>query len=456
MSHKLIKKEEGMKYDKIVAEYLRHKGSFLLVTNDDMFVKTVRGAMRVMSISYDSLAVFQRAVDVEGKCREMFNRNTHIVMFIEVKIDGKSNVYAFKSLKETYNDKLKIICLTPEVSEAQASLIAESEVDSIIVKPISINNLIQKVAFAIRPSNPFSTEIERIKGLIDKRAFSEAMAGIESLLGEKPDSSICLMLKGDIFRMRDDYNNAEHYYKEASRSARLSLKPLQRLVDLYRERGDSENCIKHLLLMNRISPLNHKRKIDIGTEYNRIGQEDLARQYYDVAIGIVKSQAGDMLSSALMDIGMRMREFSSDQGVDFMRQALDVKGSGLTRDDLWMVNEMGMSLRKNGDWQGAVETYRQVLDLIPDEGGLYYNLGMAYFQGKAHRKAIEQFETAVSVSPEILRQTPLIPFNIGMVHYRMKRYEDARRYMLAALDIDPDYSQAKDMLARLEKESGKA
>jgi tetratricopeptide (TPR) repeat protein len=202
--------------------------------------------------------------------------------------------------------------------------------------------------------------------------------------------------------------------------------------------------------------LNHKRKIDIGTEYNRIGQEDLARQYYDVAIGIVKSQAGDMLSSALMDIGMRMREFSSDQGVDFMRQALDVKGSGLTRDDLWMVNEMGMSLRKNGDWQGAVETYRQVLDLIPDEGGLYYNLGMAYFQGKAHRKAIEQFETAVSVSPEILRQTPLIPFNIGMVHYRMKRYEDARRYMLAALDIDPDYSQAKDMLARLEKESGKA
>jgi tetratricopeptide (TPR) repeat protein len=455
MSHKLIKKEEGMKYDKIVAEYLRHKGSFLLVTNDDMFVKTVRGALRVMGMSYDSLAVYQRAVDVDGICRDMFNRNTQVVMFIEVRLDGKSNVYAFKGLKKTHGDKLKVICLTPEVSEAQASLIAESEVDSIIVKPISINNLIQKVAFAIKP-NRFFTEIERIKALIGKRAFSDAMAGIESLLGEKPDSSICLMLKGDIFRMRDDYNNAEHYYKEACRSARLSLKPLQRLVDLYRERGDSENCIKHLLLMNRISPLNHHRKIDIGTEYNKVGQEELARRFYDEAIGIVKSQAGDMLASALMDVGMRMREFSSDQGVDFMRQALDVKGSGLTRDDLWMVNEMGMSMRKNGDWQGAVQTYSQVLDIIPDEGGLYYNLGMAYFQGKEHRKAIEQFEKAISVSPGILRESALIPFNIGMVYYRMKRYADATGYMQAALEVDPGHLQAQDMLAKIEEESGKA
>ena len=455
MSHKLIRKEEGMKYDKVVAEYLRHKGSFFLVTNDDMFVKTVRGAMRVMGMSYDSLAVFPRAVDLDGKCRDMFGRNAQVVMFIEVKIDGKSNVFAFKSLKETYGDNLKIICLTPEVSEAQISLIAENEVDSIIVKPISINNLIQKVAFAIRPSNRFSSEIERIKGLIGKREFTEAMAGIESLLREKPDSSICLMLKGDIFKLRNDYNNAEHYYREASRSARLSLKPLQRLADLHRERAESEKCVNYLLLMNKISPLNHLRKIDIGTEYGKLGQDDLARQYYEEAIGIVKSQAGDMLASVLMDVGIRLREFSSDEGVDFMRQALDVKGVGLTRDDLWMVNEMGMSLRKNGDWKGAVETYRQVLDLMPDEGGLYYNLGMAYVQGKEHRRAVEQFEKAVSVSPEILQESPQIPFNIGMVYYQMRRYEEAERYMQVALDVDPGYLQAGNMLARIRGESGK-
>jgi tetratricopeptide (TPR) repeat protein len=454
MSHKLIRKDDVMIYDQIVADYLRQKGSFLLVTNDDMFVKTVRGALRVIGLNYDALAVHATASDINRKCVEMFKRSAHVVMFVESKIEGKSNIYDFKELKDRYKDNLKIICLTPEVSEAQVSFIAENEVDSIIIKPISINNLIQKVAFAIRPSNRFATEVEKIKILIDQRQFAEATARIESLLSEKPNSSICLMLKGDIFKLRNDFNNAEYYYKEASRSARLSLKPLQRLADLYRERHDSENCIKYLVLMNKISPLNHKRKIDIGAEYSKIGQDELARKYYDEAIGIVKTQANEMLASALMDIGVKLNEFSADQGVEFMRQALDVKGAGLTREDLWMVNEMGMSLRKSGDWQGAVETYRQVLDIIPDDGGLYYNMGMAYFQGKEHRKAVEQFERAVAVSPGILQQSSLIPFNIGMVYYQMKRFDEAGRYMQYALDVDPGYLKARDMLIRLKDEAG--
>jgi hypothetical protein len=36
-------------------------------------------------------------------------------------------------LKESFGDRLKIICITPEVSEEYISFIAENEVDSIIV-----------------------------------------------------------------------------------------------------------------------------------------------------------------------------------------------------------------------------------------------------------------------------------------------------------------------------------
>lgn len=138
-----------------------------------------------------------------------------------------------------------------------------------------------------------------------------------------------------------------------------------------------------------------------------------------------------------------------------MRQALESKGSDFGPADLWMVNEMGLTLRKQGDWQGAVDAYQRALQVIPDDAGLHYNMGMAYFQGKEHLKAVKQFEKAVAASPEILQESPLIPFNIGMVHYQMRRFQEAERYMRAALDNDPGFEQAKAVLARLRPETGR-
>lgn len=455
MSHKLIRKEEVVVYDQMVSNYLKNQnGSFFLVTNDEMFVKTVRGAMRFIGFNYDSLAVAHVSADVVRKCRDLLNAYAQIVLFIESKISGKSNVYEFKRIKESFGDKVKIICLTPEVSEEHVSFIAENDVDSIIVKPISINNLIQKIAFAIRPSNSFFVEVEQIKKLIDQGLYEEAMPKIELLLNEKPSSSICMMLKGDIFKSKMDFGNAEHYYKEASKGSRLNLKPLQRLANLYLETEDAEKYLKYLLLMDRISPLNHERKISIGEQYSKNGQEDAAQKYYQEALGIVRAQANDMLASTYMEIGVKLREINPEQGLAFMRQALESKGSDFSRADLWMVNEMGLSLRKQGDWQGAVDAYQKALQVIPDEPGLHYNMGMAYFQGKEHLKAVKQFEKAVAARPEILQESPLIPFNIGMVYLQMKRFEDADRYMRAALQSDPEFEQARTALGKIRSTIG--
>jgi len=150
-----------------------------------------------------------------------------------------------------------------------------------------------------------------------------------------------------------------------------------------------------------------------------------------------------------MDIGVKLRDVNPDQCIQFMQQALETKGSDITREDLWMVNEMGVSLRKNGDWKGAVQTYQQALSIIPNESGLHYNMGMAYAQGKEHYKAICEFEKAIAASSEILQESPLIPYNIGMVYFQMKRYQDVDRYMRIALTIDPEFERARTTLEKI-------
>jgi tetratricopeptide (TPR) repeat protein len=450
MSHKLIRKDVAPVYDRIVANFLQNQnGSFFLVTNDEIFVRTMRGALRTMGLNYDSLSVAHVSSDIWKKCRDLLEERSQVVMFIESKINGRSNVFDFKSLKDSFGNRLKIICITPEVSEEHVSFIAENDVDSIIVKPISINNIIQKIAFAIKPSNIFQTEVENIKVLIEKEEYDQARLKIDILLEEKPNSSICMILKGDIARKNGDIKNAEMYYKEAVKESRLNLKPLQKLADLYEEIEESKEYIKYLLLMDKISPLNHKRKINIGEQYSKTGEDEKAKKFYSDAVNIVRTQANDMLASTLMDIGVKLREVNPEQSILFMNQALETKGADMTREDLWMVNEMGVSLRKKGDWKGAVQTYQQALNVIPNEAGLHYNMGMAYAQGKEHYKAVCEFEKAIVASSEILQESPLIPFNIGMVYFQMNRLQEVERFMKAALKCDPNFERAKTILGKI-------
>ncbi len=450
MSHKLIRKDAAPIYDRIVANFLQNQnGSFFLVTNDEIFVRTMRGALRTMGLNYDSLSIAHISSDIWKKCKDLLEKNSQIVMFIESKINGRSNIFDFKSLKDSFGNKIKIICITPEISEEHVSFIAENDVDSIIVKPISINNIIQKIAFVIKPNNFFQTEIENIKDLIDKAEYDQAGLKIDILLEQKPGSSICMILKGDISRKKGDDKTAEMYYKEAVKESRLNLKPLQKLADLYAENDESKEYIKYLLLMDKISPLNHKRKINIGELYSKSGEDDKARKFYSDAVNIVRSQANDLLASTLMDIGVKLREVNPEQSIEFMNQALETKGADMTREDLWMVNEMGVSLRKKGDWKGAVQTYQQALSMIPNEAGLHYNMGMAYAQGKEHHKAVCEFDKAVAASSDILQESPLIPFNIGMVYFQMNRLQEVERFMKAALKCDPNFDRAKTILGKI-------
>jgi len=450
MSHKLIRKDAAPIYDQIVANFLqKQNGSFFLVTNDDMFVRTMRGALRTIGMNYDSLSVAHITSDVWKKCRDLLETRSQVVMFIESKINGRSNVFDFKALKDSFGSNLKIICITPEISEEHVSFIAENDVDSIIVKPISINNIIQKIAFVIKPSNTFQTEVENIKDLIEKGEYDQAQSKIDILLNEKPGSSICMILKGDIARKAGDIKNAEIYYKEAVKESRLNLKPLQKLADLYFENEEAKEYIKYLLLMDKISPLNHTRKINIGEQYSKTGEDEKARKFYSEAVDIVRSQANDMLASTLMDIGVKLREVNPEQSIEFMNQALQTKGGDMTREDLWMVNEMGVSLRKKGDWKSAVQTYQWALIQIPNEPGLHYNMGMAYAQGKEHYKAVCEFDKAIAASADILQESPLIPFNIGMVYFQMNRLQEVERFMKAALKCDSGFDRAKTMLEKI-------
>jgi tetratricopeptide (TPR) repeat protein len=324
----------------------------------------------------------------------------------------------------------------------------EYGVDSVIVKPVSVNSLIQKIALAIKPNTGFQRKVEKVRELIEQKNFAAAQEGIDALLDEKPDSSIALILKGDIARLQKDTELAASCYQQASEYSKLYLKPLERLVALYHETGDQENLLRYLLKMDQLSPMNYTRKIDIGQTYTDLGEKEKSEKFFSQAIKIVKDEANDMLASTLMDIGRKVREKDQDAAVRYMNDALDLKQSQPAIDDLWMYNELGLTFRQRGEWQNAVQTYEKALRIAPNDGGVHYNLAMAYAQGRDYRKAAEHAKQAEQHS-SMLAETPAAAFNMASIYVKTAQKERAAKLLKSCLQGDPAHKGAKELLKKL-------
>lgn len=106
--------------------------------------------------------------------------------------------------------------------------------------------------------------------------------------------------------------------------------------------------------------------------------------------------------------------------------------------------ELAVALHALGAWDEAERHYRAALDLGPPAWQLWYNLGLTLMKRERCEEAIAAFERALALpgpSPDVLN-------NLGGCQMRLRRYRDAERTYLAALERFPDYLFATFNLGR--------
>jgi tetratricopeptide (TPR) repeat protein len=85
----------------------------------------------------------------------------------------------------------------------------------------------------------------------------------------------------------------------------------------------------------------------------------------------------------------------------------------------------------------------------PGDQGLYIQRGSAYSNEGQLRSALVDFQKA-----ESLGDPELVAFHQGVLHYRMERFEDARRYFDTFLIRFPGHAASLEYRARLRRDAG--
>ena len=87
--------------------------------------------------------------------------------------------------------------------------------------------------------------------------------------------------------------------------------------------------------------------------------------------------------------------------------------------------------------------------MAPRDENLYYNIGMAYAEGRQFRNARLSMAEALKINPDITRISAGIAYNIGFVFMQSEARDQARRCFETALELNPGMEQAQRALLKL-------
>jgi len=381
--------------------------------------------------------------------KQLTGQAHRVVFFVEREINGKFCHDLVLFIKNQYPEVLTII-LTNEVAREILIYLHEIGANNVITKPISADMLIEKIAFTVKPRGQLGDLIDSGKKLNETGRFDEARAIAAKILEIKPGSPAALLLLGDACKGQGNMDGALAAFTEAAKNAKLFLDPIKKIADLHKETGNIQEETRFLEKLDKLSPLNVDRKIAIGDNYMTLGERDKAVGIFDDAIRLATREAMAQVGRVTRTIADHCIANAPELSEKYLRQSLDAKKGMLDKSDIETYNRLGITLRKQGKWDQAVDEYRKALKISPNDAGLYYNMSMAYGEGRQFQDAYNYLDKALRINPELWNANETVCFNIAMIYFRAARKEQAADYLQKALGINPNFERAKAMLRELQ------
>jgi len=132
-----------------------------------------------------------------------------------------------------------------------------------------------------------------------------------------------------------------------------------------------------------------------------------------------------------------------EQAVDLYRRSIAIHPTAEAH------TYLGWTLHFQGKLEEAIEECKKAIELDPDFGNPYNDIGAYLIELGRHDEAISWLERAIEAKRYDPRHYPY--YNLGRVFVAKEMYNRAREYFEQALRIDPQYAQAKEALESLRR-----
>lgn len=439
-------------YGDALIEFLRDNGQILCISADNSFSTLLRDLVTQTLKMPLACLTFSSKPEMIGKLvRTAVANGKQPVAIIDQHMNGRDLAFVTKVIKNAYPE-LKILMLVGDTDKHRFVLLHESGVDACLVKPLDTNGLLEKISLAVKPNEQVDRAIAMARALLGKGEYMPALQVCTQALEQQNNSSNVLLLMGDIFKAMKEWDKAVDAYTKASAGSSLYLEPLRRLADLYGEKGDISRQIDFLEKLDAMSPLNLERKIQIGELALKLKQPEKARKIFDQAMKLSNREARENIASVAYRVADLYTDSDPVTAAQFLQRGLDARKEFWSHEDLATFNRLGLLLRRAGKWEEACASYQKALTVAPNDDSLYYNLSMAYLEGKDMENARASALKAMALNPDLPRRSSRVASNLAAVFMNTNDKMHALPLLRTALELDPSNEQARELVKAAEND----
>lgn len=246
-----------------------------------------------------------------------------------------------------------------------------------------------------------TTAIPQHASLAPGDANDEFRHSLEKAIAANPTDAGSYLLLADLLADAHQFDQAERLLHLGLAAAGKHLAILERLEDLQIERAAHQVAVAE------------KRAAAQDTEAARRLVVDLKHELNRVEMGIFRQ---------------RVDRYPHDRELPF---------------------ELGLRLKRAGNWEEAAECFRQVVEQGPHQAAAALELGESLQQLKRFHDALHSYERAIDAAGEehpIYRKKSL--YRAGILATGMRQLDKAEAWLRELLALDSEY---KDVPARLDK-----
>lgn len=173
-----------------------------------------------------------------------------------------------------------------------------------------------------------------------------------------------------------------------------------------------------------------------GFIYKELGDTTLAMSSFQTA-----TEVNPEHYEAYMELGNLSAYQGDPLALEYFNTALGIKPKSAEA-----LYSLGMYLQAGGQYDTALDTYRRLIDVDPDNFLGYYNSGYLYLTeyGK-YETALAYFDTVLTLDPTYMDAR----YNQGVCHEEMNETKQAIDIYRNILEVSPDYTLAAKGLERL-------
>jgi tetratricopeptide (TPR) repeat protein len=292
-------------YELQIINYIKQsKGCILVCSHDITFHSLLNSVITNLVNDFSCIYIvdkIDKILDLENTLLEKYDR---VLIFMEQYLYGEKTNKILLKVKKLCNVKCDIIYLTSKEETYTFSMMCDLCIDNVIIKPISIPNLIQKMYTTINRDNDMKMLVEACKAHIASDLVDEADELINMMKEKNPNSTIVYILSGDLCLSQAKYELAEYYYNQARTSSPLQIQPLYKLIELYTITDNIDKKLDILLKLDVLSFDDNiiQIKMEIGDCYLYLNNEIMSRKYYNQALELLKNEGDNKVKNIKSEI----------------------------------------------------------------------------------------------------------------------------------------------------------